>query len=210
MLKKLLTTAVLTSFSLVSHAALQSISSWDTAYPSIAGVQFNAAQSNGVTVALGAHAYKNGVLLPNDGVSTYYAPTGTYLAEDRANWSFDFLIDAGNYCVSCLRARLEMDSDPSAAQNFIGFGDLPLPAAFGADSWNMEMDFLETLLGAFDPDADGIYDFRLAVFDTDAPTSAMVSTSIRVVVGTVPEPGSLGLAAIGLLSAAALRRRRQR
>lgn len=209
MLKKMLATAVLASLSLNSQAALQSIASWDAVYPAIAGVEFNAAQFNGVTVALGAHAYKNGVFLPNDGTSTFYAQTGTYAAEDRANWSFDFLIDARNYSLSSLSVRLEMDSDPSAAQNFGGFPDAGLPNAFIADSWNMEMDFLEAQLGAFDPNANGIYDFRLSVFDSDNPNDAMVSTSMRVVVGTVPEPGSLTLAALGLLGAAALRRRRR-
>jgi len=207
MLKKILAAATLACASLAAHSALLTSPDWDTLFPNIAGVQFNSASKNGVTVSLGAHAYKNGVLLPNDNAGTYRAQPGTYPAEDRANWSFDFLVNAGTYCLSCLSGELRMDKDPGAGQNFFSFGKTPLATVLTADSWNLEMDFLEAFMGNFDPNANGIYDFMLSVYDADDADNAMVTTNIRVVVGQVPEPGSLALVGVAILALGYARRR---
>lgn len=195
-----------------ANAGLATSSTWNSMYPDVAGVQFNQNSFNGVTIGLGAHAYKNGVLLPNDGVSTFYAPTGQYLgnapADGRANWSFDFFVNAGTYCQSCLRVLLQMDADPSANADLRDFGKQGLQLPVVGDSWNLEMDFLEGLNGPFDPNANGTYDFVLSVFDTDAIDSAMVTTSIRVVVGEVPEPGIFALMALALVAFAFVHQRR--
>ena len=60
--------AAIAAASTGAQAALVTYAPWDTAYAShgLAGVLFDVNTANGVTVALGAHAYKNGVSLPNE------------------------------------------------------------------------------------------------------------------------------------------------
>lgn len=67
--KSLIAASALLAFG--AQAALTTLPSWDAIYPSIAGVQLNVVTGAAGTVAMGAHAYKNGALLPNDGISTF-------------------------------------------------------------------------------------------------------------------------------------------
>ena len=70
-----------------AQAALTTLTLWDATYPGIAGVEFNVSTGAAGTVAMAAHAYKNGVLLPNDGISVYQAQSGLFAADGlgRAN-----------------------------------------------------------------------------------------------------------------------------
>lgn len=197
-MKKLLqAVAILVIAMSAAHATLVTLGApyWPPAGSSgLGGVEFNVVNGpGGAFVALGAHPYKHGATMPNDGVSTFYGNTGTYPGEpNRANWSFDWAFNVGS-CTTC-SLLLEFDNDPSAAQNWTSFGQTPvLPAGtWASDSWNLEMGFLQALMGPFDPNASGSYSFRETIFEGQR---AIASTLITV---NVPEPGTILLLLIGL------------
>ena len=186
-----------------ANAALSTYAPWDTAYTAngLNGVLFNVQSAGGATVALGAHAYKNGAYLPNNGVNTYYAQSGTYAGPpaeaNRANWSFDFGWNLGTNCLNC-SVWLGIDNDPTSAVNLL-WGDItvvPQP-----ESWNLEMPFLAGV--NFDPFSPSSTAFSLQV--RDATGSVVVGSDITV---NVPEPGSLALVGLALGGLALARRRR--
>jgi PEP-CTERM motif len=203
-----------------ANAALTTYAPWAAYWPTANGagqgidnVLFNVQSAGGVTVAMGAHGYKNSEFLPNNGVDTYYALAGTYPGEpNRANWSFDLAWDLGG-CTTCSVA-LKVDTDPTAGVNLVTLLDLPVggvPDDFFA-SWNMEMDFGgpsfagvpgNALQGTynFNPFAASSTDFSLVVTNT---AGSSVSSNITV---AVPEPGSLALAGLALAGLALARRR---
>lgn len=212
--------AVLATASFSASAALQTWAPWDAAYTAngLAGVLFDVetftpAGAAPLTTALGAHAYKNGAFLPNNGVDTFHAQSGTYAGPpaeaDRANWSFDFGWDLGG-CTDCT-VWLGIDTDPSAGVN-LQFGNitgyLPNP-----ESWNMEMAFLQTALSYdFNPNGPSSTTFSLQIRgpSTNGATVAngapvLVESQITV---NVPEPGTLALAGLALAGIAGLRRRK--
>lgn len=192
--------AALATASFGAQAALTTYAPFNAALPNLNGVLFNVQTVDGVTVALGAHAYKNGVFLPNNGTDTYYAQNGTYTGEsNRANWSFDFAWNLGTNCAGCSVALLA-DKDPTAGVNLVElFATTPgqtTPLVY-SESWNMEMAFINDLLGYnFNPFAPSSTAFELVVRNANGGT--IVGSDITV---NVPEPGTvalLGLAFAGL------------
>jgi len=206
--------AALAATSISAQAGLTSYAPWDAAYTAngLGGVQFNVQTNGGATVALGAHAYRNGATLANNGTDTFYAQSGVYGAgpdPSYANWSFDFAWNLGTNCSGCT-VHLLVDKDPTAAAFFVdlftlnaGFAPL-ITASQIQESWNMEMVFMTGLVYDFNPYAPSSTGFALQVLDGN--NALVVGSDITV---NVPEPESLALVGLALAGLAITRRRRK-
>lgn len=212
-MKKIFAAALFALAPFAAQAALtSSVPGWPPSGSSgLQGVQFNVVElGNGAFVAMGAHGYKNGVTLGNDGISIYTAKNGLYAPDNKgyANWSFDFVYNTGG-CTTC-QVFLEVDTDPTAGQHFVNLGNLV--SAYGqslAESWNMEMSFLNGLTGSnFDPMSASSTSFRLSLVNSQG--FAGVRDGSAEITVNVPEPGSLSLAGLALAGIALMRRRRNR
>lgn len=79
------------------------------------------------------------------------------------------------------------------------------------NSWRMDFFFPAPLGPAFDPDADGTYEFELAAFNANGDEVA--ATAITVIVGeggvVLPEPATAALAGLSVLGLGSYTRRRR-
>lgn len=212
-IKKLAAAAL---FALAPFAAQASLMTLPAGWPpagsaSLSQVEFNMVDlGNGAFVAMGAHGYKNTATLSNDGISTFYANSGTYAPDGKkyANWSFDFAFSRGD-CTTC-NVFLEVDKDPGAAEDFVKLFDLSSPAKYGkagADSWNMEMGFMTAALYNFNPNGASNTAFRLSLVNSQQ--FAGVREGAAEINVQVPEPGTISLAGLALAGIALVRRRRK-
>jgi hypothetical protein len=207
---RLLALAALAALSFNASAGLTTYAPWDAHWnPSkgLRGVQFNVAQVDaatgvtGASLAMGAHPFKSGVTMPNNGVDTYYAMAG--LTEpQRAKWSFDYAADFGN-CVGCT-VKLFIDADPTSGL------DMRQLTMYGGiiDSGNLEFGYMSGPFGInynFDPFSASSTGFSLRMFN-----AANVQIGNSDITVNVPEPGSLTLLGLGLVGMGAMLRRSTR
>jgi hypothetical protein len=210
-LKHIVSAVALSAASFGAQATLTTYSPWETKYTpnGLSGVLFDVGTgANGVTTALGAHAYKNGAFLANDGVSHFQGDTGIYAADGlgRANWSFDFGWQYGTACTSC-SAWLGIDTDfgSGVALTWVQVGNAagPVTGVSNPESWNLRMSFLAPL--GFNAGVESHTTFAVEVRDGQSRTANLLSASQITV--DVPEPTSLALVGLGLVAAVSLRKR---
>lgn len=213
--KKLVAAAVFALAPFAAQAALTTMSPPD--WPPVPStgletVQFNRVNigANGAFVAMGAHGYKNGPTLPNDGVSVFFAQSGIYPGEptkNYANWSFDFSFNTAG-CTAC-NVFLEVDTDPTDGVTYNEL--LNLSAIYGgrgSDSWNMEMIFINPLLEGynFDPFSASSTAFRISMVEGSSLNDPLLGAAAITV--NVPEPGSVALTGLAFAGLALARRRK--
>jgi len=187
-----------------------------------------------LTLGLTAHYRYPGLNVPNltnNGAGIFYATPGVSTAlpspaDPYATWNFAFYL--GGDGLSQYSYNLFYDFDPSVDTAASAHGLISIPKGAlsstlnpSQGSWNLGMDFLDIAgtglvpppnFGAFDPNSSGEYSFALVAYgvDQEANTFEVARSAIVVKVSSpaaIPEPASLALLGLGLISLVAMRRK---
>lgn len=163
--------------------------------------------NGGDTITLGLQAqgrYSNPVL-GNNGAGTFYATPGANNGLGSPahsigpTWNFDYYINVANTSGSLYGFALLYGNDGSALST-LSFGAATSASGTSQDSWNLSMTSFLNIVPAFDPNANGIYDFALEALD--ASGNVLGTSAIVVKVDAVPDTAStamlLGLGFVGL------------
>ncbi|RMD87313.1 MAG: PEP-CTERM sorting domain-containing protein [Alphaproteobacteria bacterium] len=186
-----------------------------------------------VSVTLGLTATERFANPPvgNDGAGTFFAGTGANFGGPGdpssllgAKWNFGYFIGLTGGTFADIADILAFDLRYDTSPDGLDFGVWDLSASIAAlglgsgsvfeDSQNLLFSFLNTGVpgfitppaSAFDAGAAGTYSFELLATDANGNRVGLSAIDVR----TVPEPASALPMLFGILSLAALRRRRKR
>ena len=156
-----------------------------------------------VTLGLEANPRSTPGVLANDGVSTYFATTGSPAGHPTlSTWNIGFFLGSSpNNTLSRYTFTLTYGLEGGTSFTFdpMTIGDNTGAPNSALNSENLGFGFLSVPIGGFNPNAAGIYDFTL---DAYLGQEHLGSDSAKVVVRSVPDGGStiamLGFAACGL------------
>ena len=203
--------------------------------------------NNNVEVGLRAKVRFNDLGAPentfnSNGAGTYKHKAGQFANNGRARWSFEWAVNVnqdgtGSGVLDQFVYQLRIDTDPSAATNFVSFDPINQTFAdhsigtnatgngLGTEANNpteyatliannnvAQQSWQTNFFPAFFPagyshGSAGRYEFEFSVLDPTGPAGPIVLASTAMTV-LVPEPGTLLLFSIGLIGLGLLSRRR--
>jgi len=186
-----------------------------------------------ITIAMSATQRFSNPALTNDSGGTYFAQTGSNFggagesATEGALWNWNYYMEVEGFngatpVLADYQIDLFYDFDPGFDTPIGGLGKIDVTAALLAttpaatvsqDSQNLLFGFLAASTppfitapgGIFDPNAVGEYNFAIQVSN---PSSGFGIETIAMDVQVVPEPGTFGLAALGIIAIGFCRRKR--